>query len=106
MAASAVQSTRASITVLDPRGQPTAQIQPQPLAERLDSLDGKTVFLLDVGFGGGYDFLEETVAWFAKHLPSVKTQLVRKRFNMFVDEPDLWALVKDQGHAVIFGVGG
>lgn len=106
MAGTAVQSTRTSITVLDPRGQPTAQIQPQPLAERLDSLDGKTVFLLDVGFGGGYDFLEETVAWFAKHLPSVKTQLVRKRFNMFVDEPDLWALVKDQGHAVIFGVGG
>jgi len=106
MAGIAVQSTRALVTVLDPRGQPTAVTQPQPLAKRLDSLDGKTVFLLDVGFGGGYDFLEETVAWFARHLPSVKTQLVRKRFNMFVDEPDLWAMVKDKGHAVIFGVGG
>jgi hypothetical protein len=106
MAGVAIPSTRTLVTVLDPRGQPTAVVEPKPLTKRLDTLEGKTVFLIDVGFGGGWEFLEETAAWFGRHMLSVKTELVRKRFNMFVDEPDLWAMVKDKGHAVIFGVGG
>ena len=46
-----------------------------PLAPRLDTLEGKTVHLIDVGFGGGWEFLEEAVAWFARNMPSVKTVL-------------------------------
>ena len=37
-------------TVLDPRGQPTATVQPHPLAPRLETIQGKTVYLVDVGF--------------------------------------------------------
>ncbi len=71
------------ITVLDPRGQPTgifgrrlsAEAEPndildldiQPIvtqesfqsfkmAPRLDKLEGKTIYLVDVGFVGGYEF--------------------------------------------------
>ncbi|HXJ16355.1 MAG TPA: hypothetical protein VNM68_04065 [Candidatus Polarisedimenticolia bacterium] len=76
------------------------------MAPRLDTLNGKTIYLVDVGFGGGYEFLEEAVGWFSRNMPAVKTVLRRKRGNMFLDDPELWAEVKDKGHAVIFGVGG
>jgi hypothetical protein len=93
-------------TVLDPRGQPTIVVQPQPLAPRLDTIQGKTVFLVDVGFGGGWEFLEETVAWFSRNMPSVKTTLLHKKGIMFVDEPEMWAEMSQKADAVIFGVGG
>ena len=93
-------------TVLDPRGQPTIVVQPLPLAPRLDTLEGKTVHLIDVGFGGGWEFLEEAVAWFARNMPSVKTVLKHKAGIMFVDEPQMWEDAKRDAQAVIFGVGG
>jgi hypothetical protein len=93
-------------TVLDPRGQPTNVVEPVPLAPRLDTLEGKTVYLIDVGFGGGWGFLEEAVAWFARHMPGVKTVLKHKSGIMFVDEPQMWVDAKANAHAVIFGVGG
>jgi hypothetical protein len=77
-----------------------------PLTGRLDTLDGKTVYVVDIGFGGGYEFLEELCAWFARNRPGVKTVLRRKKGNMFMDDPELWAEIKDKGDAVIFGVGG
>ena len=93
-------------TVLDPRGQPTMTVQPMPLAPRLDSIQGKTLYLVDVGFGGGWEFLEETVAWFNRNMPGVDTVLLHKKGIMFVDEPEMWAEIKDKADAVIFGVGG
>jgi hypothetical protein len=93
-------------TILDPRGQPTIVVQPSPLAPRLDTLEGKTIYLVDVGFGGGWEFLEETVAWFARNMPDVKTVLQHKKGIMFVDEPEMWAEIKENADAVIFGVGG
>jgi hypothetical protein len=94
------------IAVLDPRGQPVGTIKALTLAPRPKTLDGKTVYLVDVGFGGGYEFLDAMRGWFAEKMPSVKTVLKRKVGNMLLDNPDLWAEIKDQGHAVIFGVGG
>jgi hypothetical protein len=106
MAKHAARPTSSLCTVLDPRGQPTATIRPMPLAPRLDTLQGKTVFIIDVGFGGGWEFLEETNAWFGRNLPDVKTVLQHKKGIMFVDEPEMWQEIKQKGDAVIFGVGG
>ncbi len=106
MVKSSSRQTRSPFTVLDPRGQPTAEIQPHPLAPRLDSIDGKTLYIIDVGFGGGWEFLEEADAWFARNYPGVKTVLQHKKGIMFVDEPEMWDEIKENGDAVIFGVGG
>jgi len=91
---------------LNPQGQPTGVFEPLSMAQRLDTLSDKTVYLVDVGFAGGYEFLEELDGWFSRNMPETRTVLRRKRGNMFLDDPELWAEIKHKGHAVIFGVGG
>lgn len=77
------------------------------LAPRLDSLNGKTVYLVDTGFGGSGKFLDQMQAWFAEQMPSVKTVRRRKTGNIFRDDTkDLWAEIKDKGNAAILGVAG
>jgi hypothetical protein len=100
------KQTTSLCSVLDPRGQPTAIIQMQALAPRLDTIQGKRLYLIDVGFGGGWEFLEEAVGWFSRNMPGVKTVLQHKKGIMFVDEPETWAELKQNADAVIFGVGG
>ncbi len=119
-------------TVLNPQGQPTIKERPKStfiridrdkkeetearlpkdmdqsaaLAPRPNSLDGKTLYLVDETFGGGYEFLKEMQGWFSRNMPGVKTVLKRKKGNMFMDDPDLWSEIKERGDAVIMGVGG
>jgi hypothetical protein len=76
------------------------------MAPRLDSLDNKTIYIVNTGFAGAREFLEELQAWFIKNKPSVKTVLVNKGGTMFSDSPDLWAELKKKADGVIFGVGG
>jgi hypothetical protein len=104
--ASLESSSRIPHSVFNPQGQPTGVFDDLSMAPRLDTLRGKTVYLVDIGFAGGYEFLEEVVAWFARNMPETKVVLRRKRGNMFLDDPELWAEVKQRGRAVIFGVGG
>ena len=102
----ALRSSSLLNDVLDPRGQPTNIVEPKPLAPRLDTLEGKTVQLIDIGFGGGYEFLEEAAAWLQRNVRDVKTVLKRKAGIMFMDEPQMWQDAKANSDAVIFGVGG
>jgi len=77
------------------------------LAPRLDSLNGKTIYLVDTGFGGSGKFLDQVQAWFAEHMPSVKTVRRRKTGNIFRDDTkDLWNEIKEKGQAAILGVAG
>ena len=121
------------VTVLDPRGQPSGifgrrgepgshmmaifdpethptisrdELVPLRMAPRPDSLDGKTIYLVDVGFAGGKEFLEEMQAWFSQSMPSVKTVLRIKSGTPFSDSPELWVEIKKKADGVVFGVGG
>jgi hypothetical protein len=77
------------------------------LAPRLDNLNGKTVYLVDTGFGGSGRFLDQVQAWLAEHIPSVKTVRRRKTGNIFRDDTkDLWNEIKENGQAAILGVAG
>jgi len=77
------------------------------LAPRLDSLNGKTIYLVDTGFGGSGKFLDQVQAWLADHTPSVKTVRRRKTGNIFRDDTqDLWTEIKQEGQAAILGVAG
>ncbi len=77
------------------------------LAKRLNTLENKTIYLVDIGFGGGYNFMLEVQRWFSEHMPSVKTVLRRKPGHVFsFDNNELWEEVKEKGDAVILGVAG
>jgi len=93
--------------ILDPFEQPSGEIKPMTMAQRLSSLDGKTVYLVETGFGGSFEFMQELQDWFAKNMPRVKTVIRHKRGTMFTDDPQLWNEIKSSGgDAVILGVGG
>ncbi len=77
------------------------------MAPRPDSLDGKTIYLVNQGFGGSDLFMKQLQAWFAENMPAVKTVLRRKTGFIFRDDTkDLWKEIKEKGDAVIFGVAG
>jgi hypothetical protein len=77
------------------------------LAKRLDTLENKTIYLVDIGFGGGNAFMQEIQRWFGEHIPSVKTVLRRKPGMVFADDNnELWEEVKAKGDAAIIGVAG
>ncbi len=93
----------------DPTYQPrdTAEaLSSLKMAERLDTLEGKTVYLVNTGFAGAREFLEEVRDWFSRNRPDVKTVLKNKTSSMFTDEPELWKEIQENGDAVVFGVGG
>jgi hypothetical protein len=78
-----------------------------PLAKRLDTLENKTVYLVDTGFGGGYKFMIQLQKWFSRHIPSAHTIRKRKTGGPFMDDTtDLWEEIKARGDAVVLGVGG
>ena len=99
-----LQAEEAKITVLNPRGQ-APSIPLVPMAPRLDTLDGKTVYLVDVRFEGGKSFLLEMKDWFAKNMPKVKTVFREKAGPYMDDDPKLWAEIKEKGDAMIMAIG-
>jgi hypothetical protein len=92
------------MTVLNPRGNPPV-IPLVPMAPRLDTLDGKTIYFVDVRFQGGKSFLLEMIEWFAKNMPKVKT-VFREKAGPYMDaDPKLWAEIKEKGDAMIMAIG-
>jgi hypothetical protein len=81
-----------------------------PLQARLDSLDGKTIYIVDIQWGGpdaAYSVWEEVQAWFAQNMPSVKTVIRRTTDNMFADDPGLRKeITAKKVDAAIVGIAG
>ncbi len=92
------------IKALNPRGLPPA-IQLIPMAPRLNSLDGKTIYLIDDTFPGADHFLHQIALWFSKNMPSVKTEYRVKAGGLADDDPKLWAEIKAKGNAAIMAIG-
>ncbi len=97
------------ITVLSP-AVANKMAERLPLAPRLDTLDGKTVYMVDINWGGpeaALSIFEEMQAWFAKNMPGVKTVIKMKRGGYEADDDALWKEIKQNGgSAAILGVSG
>jgi hypothetical protein len=89
---------------LNPKGTPPP-VQLFPMAARLDSLDGKTVWLVDTGFEGGGFLLQQIQLWFKQNMPQVNTVFRRKAGPYMEDDPALWQEIKAKGHAAIMAIG-
>jgi len=101
----ATDPAETKITVLNPLGTPPP-IKLKSMAPRLASLDGKTIYIVDDGFVGGDNLLLEMVDWFAKNYSSTKVVFKRKGGMGFdVEDPKLWAEIKQNANAVLIGMG-
>jgi hypothetical protein len=92
------------IEVLNPKGSPPP-VQLIPMAPRLDTLDGKTVYLVDTGFEGGGFLLNQIQVWFNKNMPKVTVVFKRKAGPYAEDDPALWKEIKEKGNAAIMAIG-
>ena len=96
------------ITVLNP-AVTEKLVDRVPLAPRLDTLENKTIYIVDMNYEGmiGTPVLGELKTWFAKNMPSVKVVLKLKKGSYNDDDPALWKeIAANKGNGVILGVAG
>ena len=80
-----------------------------PLAPRMDTLEGKTIYLVDINYEGMgiIPVMEEIQGWFTRNMPKVKIVLKLKDGNYISDDPTLWKeIANNKADGVILGVGG
>ena len=101
---SGTQAADQKLTVLNPLGQPPS-IARVPMAPRLDSLHGKTIYIVDIGFTDTHQLLTELQGLLQERYPDT-TWIVRNKIGTyFENDPNLWAEIKEKGDAMIIGVG-
>ena len=79
------------------------------LTKRLDSLENKTLYLVDINWGGpdaAYGVFEEMRIWFSENMPNVKIVLTRKKGGYMSDDPELWKEIGEKGDAALIGISG
>ena len=92
------------ISVFNPLGQPPA-IARVPMAPRLDTLEGKTIYIVDINFTDTHQFFTEMQKLLSERYPKT-TWIVRTKIGTyFDDDPKLWEEIKEKGHGMIMGVG-
>ncbi len=105
---SAAYAAEEKIKVLNP-APPNTMVDRIPLAERLDTLEGKTIFLVDIGWGGkdaAPSIYNEMKAWFAENMPSVKIETRAVKGFYMQPQPELLKEISEKGDAAMFGIAG
>jgi hypothetical protein len=73
---------------------------------RLDTLNGKTVYLVNDGYLSTDILLDEMLAWFKANMPQVNAVYKVKGGGGFTaEDPALWAEIKEKADAVVMGMG-
>ena len=93
-----------SITVFNPLGQPPP-LALLPLAPRLDTLKGKTIYVVDTKFPASKNFFEEMAKILKEKYPDTNWIPRDKIGSYFDDDPKLWAEIKEKGHGMVILVG-
>jgi len=93
-----------TLTVLNPVGF-APKVTRKALAPRLATLSGKTVYLVDCRFDDSDVFLKQVQAWFAEHMPSVRTVFKPISSVYLKDDPATWEEIKARGDGAVVGVG-
>jgi hypothetical protein len=97
------------ITVLNPAIS-SRMVERVPLTPRTDTLEGKTIYLVDLQWGGpkaAYSVFEEMQDWFSHNMPSVKTEIRRSSGGSFGDDPALREeIISKKAGGVVIGVAG
>jgi hypothetical protein len=101
-------SAKPKITVLNPAIE-SKMVDRLPLSPRLDTLAGKTLYLVDINWGGpdaASSVFEEMKAWFAQNIPTLKI-IIKKKSGMYSsDDKPLWQEIAKNGNAAFIGISG
>ncbi len=92
------------ITVLNPKATPPP-IPLAPMAPRPASLDGKTVYFVDIKYEGGGSLLRAIMDWFSKNMPATNLVFKEKAGTYDQEDTKLWAEIKEKADAVVLAVG-
>jgi len=94
----------AKIVVMNPRGiQP--EIRKIPMAPRPETLDGRTVYIVDTKYPNTKPFVEALFAALKAKYPRT-TWILRDKFAGYMDDdPKLWAEIKEKKAAAIVLLG-
>jgi hypothetical protein len=93
----------AKLKVLNPEGYPP-KVSATGMTPGLDTLDGKKLYLIDVGFANSDNFMAQLHGWLEEHRPTIKTEIVRWR-DQHQPDPELCERIQQSGDAAIIGVG-
>ncbi len=104
MSARRSQEIGKRVTVLNPQGKPPS-IPFVPMARRIDTFEGRTVYFVDVRFMNGDVLLKEMQRAFSERYPGVKTEFRQKRGGYTEDDPRLWAEIREQGGVMVMAIG-
>jgi hypothetical protein len=91
--------------VLNPTGYPPP-IERKAMAPRPASLEGKTIYLVDVTFNDGDIFLLEMQKWLAANMPEVKTEFrVKGGGGYTAEDPELYEEIESVGGLMVMAIG-
>ena len=96
------------ITVLSPMGTPPP-IKLKTMPPRLATLEGKTIYMYDTQWGGpdaAASVYEEMQGWFARNMPSVKTEIYKGTGWMSDDKGFVKKVAANKVDGVIIGIAG
>ena len=93
----------AKMRVLTPEGYPP-KVSATGMAPSLDTVDGKKLFLVDVGFANSDNFMKQLHGWFEEHRSDIRTEVVRWR-DQHEPDPELCERIQAGGDGAVIGVG-
>jgi hypothetical protein len=99
-----MQRTTETITVINPAGR-LPSLEYSPMAPRLDSLNGKTVYIVSLTWPYTHQFNEELQKVLSIKFPESTFILKKKNGAYAEDDPRLWSEIQENGHAAIVGIG-
>jgi hypothetical protein len=99
-----VAPTVGKLTVLNPCGFPPP-LKQLAMAPPPPTLDGKTIYLVDVTFDNGDMFLDQMKDWFTQNMPRVTAVRRTKKGAYSADDPTLWKEIQAAGGVMVMAIG-
>jgi hypothetical protein len=91
-------------TVLNPMGTPPP-IEVSPMAPRLDTIEGKTIYIVNDGYPGSEILCAELEKGFKETYPDTTFIYKDKRGGMGGEDQALWAEMEEKADAMIIPLG-
>jgi hypothetical protein len=80
-------------------------IEMREMAPRLDTINGKTIYLVNTGFPNSGPFMEVMREWFRDNHPTVNVVVIGSGGGMSNISPAVRQELSEKADAVLFGLG-